>query len=250
MDSIIARELRLRYQPVAVIFTDERPEGALQFREGTWGCAVAMFSAASKAKTAIFDRTTTGCTGGIVGLCFGSKYEEVPGGIEHFLSTGRGEGYPEGEAYKKTPELARTFVDELPITDIPQKYVVFKPLSEVDPEQETPVLVSFYAAPDQISALVVLANYGRPGGDNVIVPFSSACSTLCLIPYAESLKPRPRAVIGITDVTARPYVDPDILAFTVPWAMFGQMEADVPGSFLEKSSWKKVRERIPDPGLD
>ena len=192
------------------------------------------------------DRKTVGCFGGLVGLCFGSAYDQIPGGIEYFLSTGRGEGYPEGEAYKKTPELAKDLVEHFPITDIPYAYVVFKPLSAVDAQRETPVLVSFFVTPDQLSALVVLANYGAPGNENVIIPFAAACSTICLIPYNESKKERPRAVVGITDVTARLFIDPDMLTFTVPVGMFRRMEEDVPGSFLEKESWKKVRARIPN----
>lgn len=249
MESRIASALKLRYQPVAIIFTDEKPEGAIQFKEGGRGCAIALFTAAARGNTAVIDRDTVGCGGGVTGLCFGSAYDKTPGGIEYFLSTGRGEGYPEGEFYKKTPELARDLVDRFPITDIPQTYVVFKPLSQVDADVETPVLVSFYATPDQLSGLVVLANYGVPGNENVIMPFAAACSTVCLIPYNESKREQPRAVVGITDVTARPIVPPEALSFTVPYAMFRRMEDDVPGSFLEKESWSKVRERISDETL-
>lgn len=245
MESRLAEELRLRYSPVAIIFTDKKPEGALQFKQGGWGCAIAMFTAAARGKTAVFDRDTIPCRGATVGLCFGESYHEIPGGIDYLLSTGRGEGYPEGEAYKKTPELARTLVEQFPIKDIPFTYVVFKPLGLVDESEETPQLVSFYADADQLSALVVMANYGLPGNENVIIPMAAACSTVCLIPYHESLQERPRAVVGITDISGRPFVDADTLAFTVPFAMFKQMEADVPGSFLEKKSWAKVRARIP-----
>jgi uncharacterized protein (DUF169 family) len=90
VESIIARELKLRYQPVATLFTDEKPEGALQFKEGVRGCSIAMLTAAAKGKTAVFDRKTTGCMGGRNGLCFGRDYSHLPGGFDYFLSTGRG----------------------------------------------------------------------------------------------------------------------------------------------------------------
>ncbi|MCE5198125.1 MAG: DUF169 domain-containing protein [Armatimonadota bacterium] len=244
MDSRIAEELKLRYSPVAVLLSDEKPEGALQFREGVWGCVVAMFTAAVRGKVTALDKLTVACGGGSIGLGFCEQFAGPPGGIEYFLSTGRGEGYPEGEAYLKTPEFAKAFVDQLPRTEIPYTYVIFKPLDQVDPEKETPVLVSFLANPDQLSALVVLANYDRASTDNVIVRFGAGCHQIFLLPYAESLKEEPRAVIGITDITARPYIDPDLLAFTMPWKMFNAMESNIPGSFLEKKDWKKVRERI------
>lgn len=248
MESRIARELKLRFSPVAIIFTNDKPEGALQFGEGAWGCTVAMLTACANGKTAVFDRKTSGCRGGNVGLGFGNTYADFPGGIEYFLSTGRGEGYREGEGYKKTPELADNFIKQLPVADIPYSYVVFKPLEETDMLKDSPQMVCFYVNPDQLSALVVLANYGRPGNDNVIIPGGAGCHTVCLIPYYETKQERPRAVVGMTDVTARPMVDPDVLSFSVPFKMFLEMEENVPGSFLEKTSWHKVRTRIPETG--
>ena len=246
MESRIARELKLRFEPVAVIFTNEKPEEALEFQGGRWGCVISMLTAAAKGKTACFSRETCGCSGGRTGLGFGESYADFPGGIEYFLSTGRGEGHREGEAYKKTPELARTFIGQLPVTDIPYTYVVFKPLSLADPAKDALQLVVFYANPDQLSALVVLANYGRPGGDNVTIPFGAGCHTICLIPQNESKKDAPRAVVGMTDISSRPFVDPDVLSFTVPFSMFLEMESNITGSFLEKESWHKVRDRIAD----
>lgn len=247
MESRIAQELKLRYRPVALLLTDEKPEGALEFKEGHWGCVVAMFAAAARGKTAVFSNETCGCPGGKIGLGFTDEFGHVPGGIEYFLSTGRGEGYPEGEGYMKTPEIAHEFAEALPRTCIPTQYVVAKPLDGVNVEQQKPELVVFFCEPDQLSALIVLANYGRPGSENVIIPFGAGCHTVCLIPYAQSKSETPKAVVGVTDISARPMVDPDVLSFTVPFGMFQEMEADVPGSFLEKEAWKKVRARIPDP---
>ena len=172
-------------------------------------------------------------------------YKTYPGGFDYFLSTGRGEGYPEGEAYKKTPELVQTFQEALPYTDIPYQYVAFKPLSSVDPSKEEPKIIVFYANPDQLSALVVLANYSRPGNDNVTIPFGAGCHSVCLIPLHEASQPRPRAVVGMTDITARPYIDADLLSFSIPYAMFHEMENNIPGSFLNKHDWLKVADRIP-----
>lgn len=249
MKSRIAEILKLHLSPIAVLFVDEKPEGVLEFKNSGHGCVVSLFGAAARGRTAAVSRETVRCSGAVVGLGFGCAWDKVPGGIEYFLSTGRGEGYPEGEGYKKNPELAREAVSKFPITDIPHKYVVFKPIGDVNVQIEKPVLVSFLANPDQLSALVVLANYRRPSNDNVIVPFASGCSQVCLIPYHESLKAEPRAVVGLTDVTVRPLVDSEVLSFTVPYRMFVEMEEDVTGSFLEKRSWAKVAERIPEPSL-
>ena len=52
MKSKIAEAINLRYNPVAILFSNEKPEG-LQFKEGLWGCVVAMLKAAAKGRTAV-----------------------------------------------------------------------------------------------------------------------------------------------------------------------------------------------------
>ena len=242
MESRIVQSLKFRRQPVAILFTDEKPERAAQFKAHRWGCVMSMLSAAGRGWTAVFDRQTTGCLGGQTGLCFGDGYRSRDMGA--FLSTGR-EG-EEGLAYLKTPELAESFVKSLPVTEIAQTYVVLKPLIKVDEEKETPQVVVFLANADQISALGVLANYDRPGGDAVVAPFASGCQAICLLPVAEGEGEAPRAVLGGMDISARPHLDPDLLTFTVPWAMFLTMESNVAGSFLERDGWKELSARIPD----
>ena len=242
MESRLAKELSLRYEPVAVLLSNEKPEGALQGKEGQWSCTIPLFIAAAKGKTAVFDRKTTGCPGGKVGLGFG-QYPNYPGGIEYFLSVGKS-GQFEGEGYKKDPELGAEFVVCLPITDIPYQYVIFKPLSQVDTTKELPELIVFYVNNDQLSALTVLANYYRAGNENVMIPFSSGCQAMFLLPYAEGQKENPRAVVGLTDITVRPMVEADMLSFSVPYKMFLDLEASVEGSFLEKHLWHRVLARM------
>lgn len=257
MQSKIAKAIEMKYVPVGILLTNEKPEGALQLKEGRWGCVVAMMSAAARGKTVVFDRKTYGCIGGGTGLGFGNTYTQFPGGIEHFLSTGNKEfcnseigknivrnmpALEQGEGYIKNPELAKKFVDSLPMTDVPTEYIVFKPLVNFA-EGETPRVVVFLVNPDQLSALVVLANYEREHNLNVIAPFGAGCHTLCIIPYNEEQADNPKAVIGLFDISARKCVDKDILAFTVPYKMFVEMEGNVEGSFLERHEWQRVLER-------
>lgn len=242
MESRLVKELSLRYEPVAIFLSNEKPEGALQGQEGQWSCTIPFFLAATKGKTAVFERSTTGCPGGKAGLGFG-QFPNYPGGIEYFLSEGKSDVF-EGEGYLKDPELGKEFVDCLPITDIPYQYVIFKPMSQVDTTEEIPELIVFYANTDQISALTVLANYYRPGIENVLIPFGSGCQSIFLIPYAETKKENPRAVVGLIDITVRPMVEPDMLSFSVPYKMYLDMEENVKGSFLEKHLWHRVVARM------
>ncbi|HAE87907.1 TPA: hypothetical protein DCG86_07770 [Candidatus Marinimicrobia bacterium] len=256
MESKIATARELRYSPVAVLFTDDKPENAMQFKEGRWGCVVTMFIAAAKGRTAIFDRKTFGCLGGGVGLGFGNQYVHFPGGIECYVSTGNKEfartpeaanfrtstPLDEGEGYFKSSEIAKKFVDALPMTEVPTTYVVFKPLDQLT-EEETPEVVVFLANVEQLSALSVLANYDRGIGPSVIMPFGAGCHTLGIIPYAEAKSGEPRAVIGLTDISARRHVDKNLLSFAVPFSMFLKMEENVDISFLKKEVWINLMER-------
>lgn len=91
MDSRIVKAVGLKYHPVAILLADGKPEYAMQFKKGKWGCVMFMFANAAKGRTAAFDAETYGCWGGGVGLGFGNAYLHFPGGVEcfaHFLSSG------------------------------------------------------------------------------------------------------------------------------------------------------------------
>jgi uncharacterized protein (DUF169 family) len=244
MKSLIAEELKLRKPPVAVIFANEKPEGAIQFREDHWACVVSTLNPVMRGKVFVFDRKRYGCIGGAVGLCFGNRYSDRETPIEDFLSSVEKDGRQFGEAYKKTPELARSSLAEMPVTDVDYKYVIFKRLKDVDPETEEIQVVTFLANPDQLSALVVLANFARPDSYNVMIPWVAGCQSMVLLPYNESKKKYPRAVVGMVDISARPHIDPDLFSFAVPLKMFRQMEADVPQSFLRREAWQKIKKRL------
>jgi hypothetical protein len=152
------------------------------------------------------------------------------------------DNFVSGERYLKTPERVHQFIESLPITDIPAEYVIFKPLADVDPDQETPRVIVFFTDPDQLSAMTVLANYDRPDNHNVIIPYAAGCQTIGIYPYQEAQAERPRAVVGLTDLSARVYIRKqladNLMTFTVPLAMFKEMENNVAGSFLERPTWQ------------
>jgi uncharacterized protein (DUF169 family) len=249
MDCKISKALNLHNSPVAVILTNDIPDSGMQFKEGTWGCVASMMAAsASKGRAAFFDRKTYGCMGGGTGLGFGNCYGDFP--IDYFLSTGIKDfkssirtrtPLEEGEAYIKTPELAKKFVDSLPMRDVSAEYIVFKPLEDVT-EDEKPEMIIFMVTPDRLSALVVLANYGRESNDNVFAPFGAGCQSV-LYGYSENEKENPRAVLGFFDISARKYINKNLLSFTVPYKMYIEMSENVKDSFLEREQWLELNKR-------
>ena len=255
MESKIAGALGLKYLPVALVLSDKKPDKALAFKEGKWGCVMFMFANAARGKTAAFSAQTYGCWGGGVGLGFGNAYLDFPGGVDcfsYFLSSGNhqwekgrevgkvlegaagkefAENFLQGERYVKTPELVKQWLGEIPMTQINSTYVLFKPLPEVDSQIERPETVIFLVNPDQLSALVILANYARAGMENVIIPWAAGCQTIGILPYREGKSDNPRAVVGLTDISARKYTQnllgPEYLSFAMPWKMFLEMESNV-----------------------
>ena len=77
-----------------------------------------------------------------------------------------------------------------------------------------------------------------------MIAFGSGCQSVSLLPYAEAQKENPRAVVGLTDITVRSMVDPDMLSFAVPYRMFLDMEENISGSFLEKHLWQRIVDRM------
>jgi uncharacterized protein (DUF169 family) len=269
MESAIAKAIQLKYQPVALLWSDEKPVDAMQFSEGKWGCVMWLAVHAAKGKAAVADQKTFGCFGGGVGLGFGNQYKNFPGGEDgfcHFLSSGNAErkggmevaekikpfmtkesydNFLHGECYIKSPELVGKFIKALPIKDIPATYIVFRPLSDIDQIKEKPQTIILFVNPDQLSAMIVLANYGRGDNENVIIPYAAGCQTIGIYPYKEAQTQKPRAVIGLTDLSARVYVrkqlgDPNFMTFSVPFSLYEEMEQNVTGSFLERHTWQSL----------
>ncbi|GAB6061371.1 DUF169 domain-containing protein [Deferrisoma palaeochoriense] len=269
MRSVIAEKIGLRTEPVGIWWVPEAPEGAVGFRPGRWGCVMWLAAAAARGRTAAVARGRFGCFGGGVGLGFGDQYRNFPGGPEcfcRFLSTGNAsspegravaEGlrphmrpealdeFLEGERYLASPEVVRAFVARLPITDTGAGAVVFRPLSAVGEDEPPPEVVVFFADPDQVAALSVLANYRGPDNERVIAPFAAGCQAIGIYPYREARAEHPRAVLGLLDPSARLQVRRSlgerVLSFAMPYPLFRRMEADAPGSFLDRPVWRALR---------
>jgi uncharacterized protein (DUF169 family) len=274
MISRIEQHLKCTHEPVGIIFSNKKPEGARQFQEGKWGCTMFMLAAATRGEVVAFDKNTFGCQGGGTGLGFGNQYKNFAGGEEcfkYFLSVGNeqwdegqkaGEQVKEfmlpeahhhfmhGERYIKSPELVGKYIDSLPITQVEAEYVIFKPLKDIDETGEDLKVVVFLGNMDQISALTVLANYGRGHNENVIFPFAAGCQSIGIYPFREAERPEPRAVLGLNDISARVYLKrmlkDDVMSFAMPLALFQEMEANLEGSFLEQGTWKQLMDLAGD----
>jgi hypothetical protein len=255
--SEIARAAGIKTHPVAIVWTDKKPEKALEFRPGTWGCVMWFFAT---------------CAGGCMGLGFGRPLEKHAArnedGFCSFLSNGI-EGaadkksyqaiidqsfddhhrkmLTEGERFLKNPSIVKKWLKNLPVYDAKDWYIVMKPVSQAEANEEIKSIV-FVVNADQLAALSTLANFATGNVRNGIFVAASAagCQAIGVCTYAEGDSDSPRAVVGLTDLSARKAVRPtlgkDVLTFSVPFAVYQEMEQNVKDSCLELDLWKELRD--------
>ena len=238
MESKIAKHICLNNHPVAVLKADSVPQKAICFKEGKWGCVVALIKAASQGKIAAAAKDTTVCMGGRAGLGF-QGYEH--GWIEYFLSTGN-DKIPHSEFYKKTPDLAKIFTETIPKVEAPA-CLVFKPLDLVE-DDEKPECIIFLVNADQLSGLTTLANYDRISQNNVQVNFASGCGQAVLYPLSAEEKGEKTCYLGMTDPSARKVISKEQMSFSIPYSRFLEMEQEADGCFFTTDTWETIKKRI------
>ena len=102
----------------------------------------------------------------------------------------------------------------------------------------------FSPSRDVLAGLFTLASFDTVEPSGVIAPFSAGCGSIVLYPYLEKDKPDPRAVIGMFDPSARPYVPACTLTFAIPITKFARMVANMEESFLITPTWAVIRKKI------
>jgi Uncharacterised ArCR, COG2043 len=125
----------------------------------------------------------------------------------------------------------------------PARFIVFKRFDMLE-QSDDPVAVIFFATPDVLSGLFTLANFDEAEPNGIFCPFSAGCGSIVQYPYLEKDSARPRAVIGMFDVSARPYVPEETLTFAVPMNKFIRMVQNMDESFLITRSWEKVKKKM------
>jgi uncharacterized protein (DUF169 family) len=270
MKSITAKKARLAFKPVAILWSDTKPKGALQIKPGARTCIMPFFAQVlTKGRTAVFDRESFGCPGAKAGLGFGSGYPDAFGGagidfMSAFFCKGAESSsnreafcavanripererakFLEGERLHKSPAKAKKWMTrELPITDISERYVIFTPLNRVK-EGEKPVVIVFAADPLQLTGLITLVGAVREGIDPVLVPPMAACQQIGAYVYSEARQEHPRAVLGNTDLAARANVGAaipeNIFTMAVPFSLFREMEEEAKNGVFDGPIWKDL----------
>ncbi|MAT38952.1 MAG: hypothetical protein CL946_05040 [Ectothiorhodospiraceae bacterium] len=224
--------------PLVFMYTDEElPEQELGEMCGDH-CMISELNSALQGKTLQLGKANIRCAGGRRYSGFSSWLRPD---FRNFLS--HGSTLKDGERYKKEPDLVDEVLEYYPPFEAPGKNLVCKRWDTLD-EGDDPKIVCFLATPDVLSGLFTLANYDSHDINAVVAPFGSGCASILYQPLRESQSKRPRAVLGMFDVSARPSVPPNTLSFSVPFERFIEMLENFEDSFLITDSWNSVRSRL------
>jgi hypothetical protein len=142
------------------------------------------------------------------------------------------------EGLKASHELMEKWIDSSATYKAAHPHLFIGPLKES--QWAYIKSVSFFVNPDQLSTLMIGAQYNSAPEDPtpVIAPFGSGCMEL--FPFKDP--EIPQAAIGATDIAMRQHLSPDTLAFTVTKPMFKQLCDLDKRSFLYKRFLRNLKE--------
>lgn len=229
--------------PIAIFYSDEPSADPTAVKtEGR--CVIGMLSSVRAGQMLSIGSDSQLCGG--ARKYFGFTAEMPMKDFDYFLSTGI-PGKLKGERYKKSPEIVRESSKYSPSFEAPGAYINFKRWDKLSDSDE-PQVALFLANQDVISGLFTLANFDEAEPNAVICPFGSGCSSIVYHPYIELRASRPRCVIGMFDISARPYIGENTLSFAVPITKFEKMIENMDESFLATDTWSKLYRRMEKEG--
>lgn len=253
--------LGLTEVPYGLFYTDAAPPEGLApdpgpplsielERQGQvdWGAVWGHFScvmgklwlARKKGTAAWFDAERYGCPGGSFYLGFHAPQLDF---ITCYISTGIPGSPVAGERYLPSPASARRFFTEIAPRPAPARYCVIKPVTRFA-DGETPENVIFFARGEVLTGLSTLAAFVTDDLEVVAAPFGAGCGYIATWPLYYQSKGRTRAVLGCGDPSARKFMKPDEMTFTVPYTLYQQFLARWPESFLPTKTWDVVKKKI------
>ncbi len=197
------------------------------------GCFFKCFAQVRKGEAVSLNAENIGCGGGKLYTGF----SEVPEFVPNFVSL--------KERYKQTPEMVRTFIEELGIPRCTnEQFLNFARLDLLENLEGTEGIL-FLATPDRLSGLTSWAFFDNNAQDAVTTIFGSGCSAIVTQAVVENRKGGRRTFIGLFDPSVRPYFEPDLLSFVIPLSRFREMYHTMRQSCLfDAHAWGKIRERM------
>ena len=109
---------------------------------------------------------------------------------------------------------------------------------------DRPELVTFFARGEVLEGLCNLAAFVTDDFEIVATPFGAGCSFMVTWPLHYLTRGRERAVLGCGDPSARKFMKPDEMTFTVPYVLYEAFLARWREPFLETDTWNMAKKKI------
>lgn len=260
--NIFLEHLGLKEEPFGVYYADTLPEKAFGPKKGIqisremedkgevdyqemfkcFSCIMGnIWLARKKHGAAFISSEEYGCPGGVF---YSSMMKPNLRFIEHYVTTGFPGTPVHGERYLPSPEAMKTFLDTVDPRPAPAKYCIFKPLSLFTKDEE-PEFIIFFARPEVLTGLFVQTTFTTGDVDCVASPFGAGCTNLIAWPLYYKEQGLEKAVLGGFDPSARKFMKPDELTFTVSLSLYKKMLKALPESmFNVDGDWKTVRKKV------
>lgn len=198
-------------------------------KEGKWACVFMFYKKWLEGHTLMIKKENFGCGGAGYWLC----------GVETRTREDFVKFLVDDEGLKSSRDLMNRWLDFRNPYKPEHSHLFIGPMKE----DQYPYLksVTFYANPDQLSLLMLGANYDNGPKDPpaVIAPFGAGCGQMVQF---EDLTVS-QAIIGSTDIAMRQYLPPDLMAFTVTKPLYEKLCRLDEKSFLYKPFWQNLREK-------
>ncbi|MBR0372255.1 MAG: DUF169 domain-containing protein [Methanobrevibacter sp.] len=263
MESYISNELGLRFPPIVLLKSDERPDDAKGPKSGKGGCVMSFVAQTiAKRVTTCFGRENISCGGISSGFGWGTGFqtEEDLDFQATFLSCGI-ESAPDKESYEKRldkmlrvsemfREGERIFTDfktakenikNRPIYD-EGEYVIFKALENLN-DGEIPSSVIFTLNPLELTVLIQINTSFRTDNACLLTPQASSCQSIGCFVFNQDESDDPVPVLGPIDLAGRSktkhFIPNDYLTLAMPWKLYLKLEEVSKKSVLQTELLEK-----------
>jgi hypothetical protein len=230
-------------KPADILTLAAQAKRLLQVKKERFRCMFSFLARTRKERLpAVFDYENFGCPGCRFYLGFA---DELPLFNHYFIANGF-PGLYRGERFAPSPRSSQRHAGMLKGIRAGGGNMIFEPLDNL-PSALEPELVIFLADAEMICALAALVRFVTDEADAVVSPFGSGCASIVSWPLMYARRKAEKAVLGVFDPAARPYLPLGYMTLSMSYALFVKMLERYKKSFIYADKLKGgiIRQALP-----